>query len=146
MARVMMILMAHCIACLGALASGALMLSGLDVLRGTAEPEALMIVFSPTVLLGSLLLAGVQFIPVCFVVLVAEWRSFRGRRYYLVSGLALGLLSSIAGIQYGKAVGEDLLGVVALIYALSGLVWGLIYWRIAGRAAGAWRDALPPGT
>ncbi|WP_137158172.1 hypothetical protein [Rhizobium sp. FKL33] len=144
MARVMMILLAHTIACLGALVFGAFMLSGLDVLRGTAEPRALMIVFSPIVLLGSLLIAGVEFIPVCLIVLVAEWRSYRNARYYLVSGLALGLFSSTAGIQYSKANGEDLLGVVALIYALSGLVWGLIYWRMAGRTAGAWRDALPP--
>ncbi|MCV3765302.1 hypothetical protein [Rhizobium sp. TRM95796] len=144
MARVMMILFAHCLACLGALASGVFLLVGLDVLKGAAEPEALAIAVGPMVLLGSLLLAGVQFIPVCLIVLLAEWRSLRGLRYYLVSGLVLGLVSSLGGIEYGKASGEDLLGVVALIYALSGLVWGVIYWRMAGRTAGAWRDALPP--
>jgi uncharacterized PurR-regulated membrane protein YhhQ (DUF165 family) len=144
MARVMMILLAHCIACLGALCAGVFMLEGLEVLKGSAEPAALMVAFSPMVLVGSLLLAGVLFIPVCLVVLVAEWRSYRGARTYVVSGLALGLLASIAGIEYGKANGEELLGVVALIYALSGMAWGLIYWRLAGRAAGAWRDALPP--
>lgn len=146
MARVMMILLAHSIACLGALACGLTLLTGLDVLRGAAEPQAIILVLSPLVFLGSLLLAGVQFIPVSLIVLIGEWRSYRGARYYLVSGLALGLLSSVVGIEYGKANGEDLLGVVALIYALSGLAWGLIYWRLAGRTAGAWRDALPPGS
>jgi hypothetical protein len=141
-----MILMAHCIASLAALSSGVFMLEGLQVLRGSAQPDGLMVAFGPMVLLGSLLLAGLLFIPVCLIVLVAEWRSIRSLRYYLVAGLALGLFASIGGIQYGKASGEDLLGVVALIYALSGLVWGVIYWRVAGHSAGAWRDALPPET
>jgi hypothetical protein len=146
MARVMTILFGHCVACLGALVLGVFLLNGLDVLKGGAMPAALMIAFSPMVLVGSLLLSGVLFIPVCLIVLVAEWRSLRGVRPYIVSGLALGLITSIAGVQYGKANGEELLGVVALVHALSGMAWGVIYWLIAGRAAGAWRDALPPET
>jgi hypothetical protein len=146
MARVMMILMAHYFACLAAFSCGYFLLTGLNVLEGSQEPRALLGIFSPMMLLGALFVAGGQFIPICLIVLVAEWRSFRGARYYLVSGLALGLLASIAGIQYGKASGEDLLGVVALIYVVSGIVWGAIYWRMAGRTAGAWRDALPPET
>jgi hypothetical protein len=93
--------------------------------------------------LASLLAALYAFVPTAVVIVIGEVRGLRSPAFYSTAGA----VSAIAawGLLLGRifpptpsfvlAPGQSLL---LFIVSAAGLVGGSIYWRIAGRTAGAW--------
>ncbi len=79
--------------------------------------------------------------PASMAVAVAEWKRIRASLYFVLAG---GLIALALTAAFGFAPGSDAEGVGLYIGAsltAAGLVAGFVYWWIAGRHAGALRDA-----
>jgi hypothetical protein len=85
------------------------------------------------------LIGAVALLPSALLIALAEgfrWRSFV---FYALAGAAI---ACYCGLDRGY---ETTLGFdhTSEVLAASGIAAGLIYWLLAGRRAGAWRDAQP---
>jgi hypothetical protein len=93
--------------------------------------------------------AGVaSFVPLLLVVIVAEAFRWRSVIFYALAGIVIAL-ATYYGWGFGNPYEEsiDHAGPVAqgieLVIA-AGVVFGLAYWAVAGRKAGAWHEARLP--
>jgi hypothetical protein len=135
--------------------------------RSTGLPDPLlgvMLVLAP--LYGSLLVGLVALIPAILVVVYAEASHLRSAAFYGAAGAAtavvcLGTIALIIAFGTGDrqpaptegqfdtwSVLTTVLvwGAPAMYVAAAGLLGGLVYWRIAGRKAGAWLRSLKAHT
>ncbi len=101
---------------------------------------------------GFLLVSGFALVPALFVVLVTEAFSIRTMLTYAVLGGLAGLCSYLAFIPF-DTVSMTFNGIVRRhleIMVGAGILGGVVYWLIAGRNAGYWREPLtterPPRT
>ena len=102
--------------------------------------------FGVVVAFGALFVSGFALLPALLVIVLAEAFAIRTVLYYALAGAA------VAGLLYLSLRGFDTLALRVNgfarreleIMAAAGIVAGFVYWAIAGRSAGGWRDALRP--
>lgn len=86
------------------------------------------------------------FLPTLIAVAIAETLALRSALIYALAGAAImliGYYSAGFASTYSESIDTPppLLSRAAEIAAAAGVVFGLTYWMIAGRRAGAWRGA-----
>src|SRR3954447_26392467 len=105
---------------------------------------------------GFIFLSGFALLPALIVVLITEAFYIRsvlayairggGGRAYAIGGAIVGAACYLGLIPFDpETMKFD--GIVRRhleIMTGAGIVAGLIYWMIAGRSAGAWREPMPP--
>jgi hypothetical protein len=88
---------------------------------------------------------AVAFLPALLAIAVAEALRLRSFLYYAACGAVISLLG-----YYGSDVSARLedttdiepVGHALQLAAAAGIIGGLVYWLIAGRSAGRWREPL----
>lgn len=101
------------------------------------------------------LVAALALISALPAIIYAELRSVRSLPVHVVAGAAYGVLAGFVGYLYavaGRSLSADVLGNLIgwlLVAAVIGSIFGVVYWAIAGRNAGATRTdthSQPAGT
>jgi hypothetical protein len=126
-----------------AAAVGLIVPAGL-IFIGLPDTNSLSLSGSTATVLGIisfiLVVAGSLLIPALFVIAICEILRIRKIFAYMTLGLVVAFALTIYTIGLSNA--GDLFNLAVMI--VTGCVSGLIYWRIAGRNAGAWRDRVGP--
>lgn len=97
---------------------------------------------------GFIFISGFALLPAMLVVLITEAFYIRGILTYALGGAAVGLACYLGLVPFDpQTMHFD--GIIRRhleIMTGAGIVAGLIYWMIAGRNAGAWREPrrMPP--
>lgn len=138
--RFFVVLFAYWIA---TIAAGAVLVLG-AVSPGLSTPPAgseewpviWFLVFATSIFLGA-----VAFLPSIIAILLTEAFGWRWLVLYAVAGAAIGLFcaSSMGFIEWRPDVELPRMENTELI-AAAGIAAGFVYWLIAGRRAGAWRE------
>jgi hypothetical protein len=141
--RLFVILFAFLAACLvaGMIVVGAVLFPEFsDLGAGPVDPGALDIVFG----FGFIFISGFALLPAMIVVAITEAFYVRSPLTYAVGGGLVGLACYLGLVPFDpNTLRFD--GIVRRhleIMTGAGIVAGVVYWMIAGRTAGAWRD--PP--
>jgi hypothetical protein len=108
--------------------------------------------------LGTFVIVLLTFVPALLIAIGAEWHRIRSLRHYLICAV---VISSIAILILGSAVYYERLetwrgtfntvrfartGFLTFIFGVpASLAAGYVYWRIAGRHAGNWKQSTPTG-
>src|SRR5437588_3723408 len=143
--RLFVILFAFLAACLvaGMIVVGAVLFPEFsDLGAGSVDPGALNIVLG----FGFIFISGFALLPAMIVVAITEAFHIRGALTYAVGGALVGLACYLGLVPFDTAT-LRFDGIVRRhleIMTGAGIVAGLVYWMIAGRNAGAWRE--PPRT
>jgi hypothetical protein len=141
--RLFVIFFAFLFACLvaGMIVVGAVLYPEFsDLSTGPIDQSALNVVLG----FGFIFISGFALLPALIVVLITEAFYVRGVLSYAVGGAIVGCACYLGLIPFDP----DTLhfdGIVRRhleIMTGAGIVAGLVYWMIAGRSAGAWRE--PP--
>jgi len=116
-----------------------------DVLSGDIGER---VAFWGVAMFASGITATIAFVPLLFAIALAEGFAVRSLLVYVLLGAAILLLAG-----YGAGLGPTgeesidhpppLVSRETELTAVAGMVFGFVYWAIAGRAAGRWRR--PPG-
>jgi hypothetical protein len=115
-----------------------------DLSDGPIDPSALNIVLG----FGFIFVSGFALLPALIVVAITEAFYIRGALTYAVGGALVGLACYLGLIQFDTAT-LSFNGIVRRhleIMTGAGIVAGFVYWMIAGRNAGAWRQPPRPLT
>ncbi|MBB5045388.1 Na+/proline symporter [Rhodopseudomonas rhenobacensis] len=109
------------------------------------DPDALNIIFG----FGFIFVSGFALLPALIVVLITEAFNIRSILAYALGGAAVGLACYLGLLPFdpGSMRFDGIVRRHLEIMTGAGIVAGLVYWVIAGRNAGAWREpprALPP--
>ena len=95
---------------------------------------------------GFIFISGFALLPAMIVVAITEAFYIRGALTYAVGGGVVGLACYLGLVPFDpETLRFD--GIVRRhleIMTGAGIVAGLVYWMIAGRNAGAWREPSPP--
>jgi hypothetical protein len=141
--RLFVILFAFLAACLvaGMIVVGAVLFPEFtDLGAGPIDPSALNVVLG----FGFIFISGFALLPALLVVAITEAFCIRGVLAYAVGGGLVGLACYLGLVPFDPdTMRFD--GIVRRhleIMTGAGIVAGLIYWMIAGRNAGAWREPL----
>lgn len=115
-----------------------------DMALGPIDPDALNVMFA----FGFIFVSGFALIPALLIVLVTEAFGIRGGLTYAVGGALTGLACYLGLVPFDPAT-MNFDGIVRRhleIMMGAGVVAGAVYWLIAGRNAGRWRESppLPP--
>jgi hypothetical protein len=112
-----------------------------DLGSGPVDPGALNMVLG----LGFIVISGFALLPAMIVAAITEAFYVRGGLTYAVGGGVVGLACYLGlvpfdpeTLRFGGIVRRHL-----EIMTGAGIVAGLVYWMIAGRNAGAWREPRP---
>jgi NADPH:quinone reductase-like Zn-dependent oxidoreductase len=104
------------------------------------------VVFWGAAFIASGVTASLVFVPMLIAVVVAEAFSLRSIFIYAIGGAALFLLA-YQGAGFGRSGYEEsidhapaLVSREFQIAAGAGIAFGFVYWLIAGRKAGRWRE------
>jgi hypothetical protein len=146
--RLFVILFGFLASCLvaGMIVVGAVLypeLSDLDT--GPIDQSAVNVVLG----FGFIFLSGFALLPALIVVLITEAFYVRGVLTYAVGGAIVGAACYLGLVPFDPTT-LQFDGIVRRhleIMTGAGIVAGLVYWLIAGRTAGAWREPprpLPP--
>ena len=143
--RIFVILFAFLAACFvaGMIVVGAVLYPEFSDLGGGAIDQSAI-----NVLLGFgfIFLSGFALLPALIVVLITEAFYIRSVLAYAVGGAIVGAACYLGLVPFDpQTLQFD--GIVRRhleIMTGAGIVAGLIYWMIAGRSAGAWRNPPPP--
>jgi hypothetical protein len=113
-----------------------------DFTASPIDPGALNIVVG----LGFIFVGGFALVPAMIVAAITEAFAIRGALTYAVGGAIVGLVCYLGLVPFDT---ETLRfeGVVRRhleIMTGAGIVAGVVYWMIAGRNAGAWREPRRP--
>jgi hypothetical protein len=143
--RLFVIFFAFLVACLvaGMIVVGAVLYPEFsDLGNGPIDQNAVNIVLG----FGFIFISGFALLPAMIVVLITEAFHVRGLLTYAVGGALVGAACYLGLIPFDP----DTLhfdGIVRRhleIMTGAGIVAGLVYWMIAGRNAGAWREPRRP--
>ncbi len=143
--RLFVILFGFLAACLvaGMIVIGAVLFPEFsDLGTGPIDPGALNIVLG----FGFIFISGFALLPAMIVVAVTEAFYIRSALAYAVGGGVVGLACYLGLVPFDTAT-LRFDGIVRRhleIMTGAGIVAGLVYWMIAGRNAGAWREPPPP--
>ena len=141
--RLFVILFGFLAACLvaGMIVVGAVLFPEFsDLGTGPINQSALNIVLG----FGFIFLSGFALLPALIVVLITEAFYVRGALTYAIGGAIVGAACYLGLVPFDPAT-MQFDGIVRRhleIMTGAGIVAGLVYWMIAGRNAGAWRE--PP--
>jgi hypothetical protein len=145
--RLFVILFGFLIACLaaGMIVVGAVLFPEFsDLGIGPIDPSALNIVLG----FGFIFISGFALLPAMIVVAITEAFYIRGVLAYAAGGGLVGLACYLGLIPFdSETLRFD--GIVRRhleIMTGAGIVAGFIYWMIAGRNAGAWRQPPRPSS
>jgi hypothetical protein len=113
-----------------------------DLGSGPIDPATLNIVLG----FGFIFISGFALLPAMIVALVTEAFSIRGALTYAIGGALVGLACYLSLIQFDTDTlrFEGIVRRHLEIMTGAGIVAGLVYWMIAGRNAGAWRQPPRP--
>ena len=143
--RLFVILFAFLAACLvaGMIVVGAVLFPEFsDLATGPIDPSALNVVLG----FGFIFISGFALLPALIVVAITEAFYIRSVLAYALGGGLVGLACYLGLIPFDPdTMRFD--GIVRRhleIMTGAGIVGGLIYWMIAGRNAGTWREPRPP--
>ena len=91
---------------------------------------------------GALFVSFYAFVPVLLVIVAAEAFSIRSLLFYAAAGALLGcvLYLNFGGWNWGAVTVQGFARREIEIMAAAGIVAGFVYWVIAGRNAGKWRE------
>jgi hypothetical protein len=143
--RLFVILFAFLAACLvaGMIVVGAVLFPEFsDLAAGPVDPGALNIVLG----FGFIFISGFALLPAMIVVAITEAFYIRGALTYAVGGALVGLACYLGLVPFDTAT-LRFDGIVRRhleIMTGAGIVAGLVYWMLAGRSAGVWREPPPP--
>ena len=143
--RLFVVFFAFLCACLvaGAIVIGAIMFPDFsDLGAGPVDPGALNILLG----FGFIFVSGFALIPAAIIVLITEAFSIRGALTYAVGGALVGLACYLGLVPFDPDT-LSFEGIVRRhleIMTGAGIVAGVVYWMIAGRNAGAWREPPRP--
>ena len=101
--------------------------------------------FGVLVAFGAIFVSAYALVPVLLVIVCAEAFSIRALLFYAIAG---GLLGAVLYLNYsgwdGRAFTAGGFARRELeIMAAAGIAAGFVYWAIAGRNAGKWREPPP---
>jgi hypothetical protein len=139
--RLFVILFGFLAACLvaGMIVVGAVLFPELsEFADGPIDPSALNIVWG----LGFIFISGFALLPAMLLAAITEAFYIRGALTYAICGGLIGLACYLSLIPFDPAA-LSFDGIVRRhleVLTGAGIVAGLIYWMIAGRNAGAWRE------
>jgi hypothetical protein len=143
--RLFVIFFAFLFACLaaGMIVVGAVLYPEFsDLSTGPIDQSAINVVLG----FGFIFISGFALLPALIVVLITEAFYIRGVLTYAVGGAIVGAACYLGLIPFDpETLRFD--GIVRRhleIMTGAGIVAGLIYWMIAGRTAGAWREPPRP--
>jgi hypothetical protein len=142
--RIFVILFAFCAACLvgGAIVTFAILFPELSAMdTGIVDPNAINILVG----FGFIFFSGFALIPALIVITITEAFSIRSVLAYALGGALVGVACYLGLIPYDTTT-MTFDGIVRRhleVLAGAGIIAGLIYWVIAGRNAGAWRQRRP---
>ncbi len=111
-----------------------------DLGAGPVEPGALNVLIG----FGFIFVSGFALVPALIVVLITEAFNIRGALTYAVGGGLVGVACYLGLVPFDPNT-LSFEGVVRRhleIMTGAGIVAGVVYWMVAGRNAGAWRE--PP--
>ncbi len=106
--------------------------------------------FTMFVVTGAAFTGAVTLLPLAILIAVAEAFKVRSLLVYAVAGCVVMLLgysaSGLAPPRYEESIDRapPLIPHAVEVAAAAGIVFGSVYWLIAGRRAGRWRES-PPG-
>jgi hypothetical protein len=112
-----------------------------DLGAGPVDTGALNIVIG----FGFIFVSGFALLPAMIVVLITEAFYVRGALTYAVGGGLVGLACYLGLVPFDPATlhFEGIVRRHLEIMTGAGIVAGVVYWMIAGRNAGAWRQPPP---
>src|SRR4051812_30837648 len=123
----------------GAILVGAVLFPALsDLAEGPIDPSVLNIVLG----FGLIFVSGFALLPALIVILLTEAFNIRSALAYAVGGGVVGLACYLGLVPFDPAT-LRFDGIVRRhleIMTGAGIVAGVVYWMIAGRNAGAWRE------
>src|SRR3984885_15764309 len=145
MGRLFVILFGFLAACLvaGMIVVGAVLFPEFsDLGAGPVHQGALNIVLG----FGFIFVSGFALLPAMIVAAITEAFYIRGALTYAVGGGVVGLACYLGLVPFDPATlrFEGIVRRHLEIITGAGLVAGVVYWMIAGRNAGAWREPRPP--
>lgn len=86
---------------------------------------------------------AVALLPALVVIVIAEAARLRNFLYYGVGGALVGLASyfgSDISVRLENTTDVTPVGNTLQLAAAAGIIGGIVYWVVAGRKAGRWRD------
>jgi hypothetical protein len=107
-------------------------------------------VFWGTAFVGATATGAIGLLPLAILIVLAESFKIRSLVANMAAGAVMLLLgyygSGLAPPSYEESIDQPppLISREAEIAAASGVVFGLVYWAIAGRKAGRWRERSGP--
>jgi hypothetical protein len=115
-----------------------------DLDTGSIDQNAINVIIG----FGFIFISGFALLPAMLVVLITEAFYIRGILTYAIGGAVVGLACYLGLVPFDPRT-MHFEGIVRRhleIMTGAGIVAGLIYWMIAGRNAGAWREPrrMPP--
>lgn len=139
--RIIVILFAFCVACMvgGTIVTFAILFPELSAMdTGIIDPNVINILVG----FGFIFFSGFALVPALIVVVITEAFNIRSVIAYALGGAVVGLACYLGLIPYDTTT-MTFDGIVRRhleVMTGAGIVAGLIYWLIAGRKAGAWRQ------
>jgi hypothetical protein len=145
--RLFVIFFAFLVACAaaGAVVVVALLFPELSALdTGVIDQDAINVVLG----FGFIFVSGFALLPALIVVLITEAFYVRGVLTYAIGGALVGAACYLGLVPFDPSTFrfDGIIRRHLEIMTGAGIVAGLVYWLIAGRTAGAWREPrrLPP--
>lgn len=113
-----------------------------DLGAGPVDPGVLNIIFG----FGFVFVSGFALVPAMIVAAITEALYIRGSLVYAVGGGVVGLACYLGLVPFDieQLRFEGIVQRHLEIMTGAGIVAGMVYWMIAGRNAGAWREPPPP--
>jgi hypothetical protein len=134
--RIVWVLLAFIIA-----STAAAMVVTIGSLRpGSTDPGAGMVMDEAVSLIvgvSAMWIATMTLIPAALLIAIAEGFRLRSFAFYALAGAAIAYYCGLGGGFAGEVAFDH----TSELLAASGIAAGLIYWLLAGRRAGAWREA-----
>jgi hypothetical protein len=96
--------------------------------------------------IGFVFVSAFAFMPAVLAAVVGEMVPIRSSLFYAVSGAAIGFIAyaSLGGFDVAALSVNGFTRRETEIAVAAGIVAGLVYWLLAGRNAGRWRESPPP--
>ncbi|QDL99754.1 hypothetical protein FLL57_21660 [Rhodopseudomonas palustris] len=113
-----------------------------QIADGPIDPDALNIMMG----FGFIFVSGFALLPALVVVLITEAFSIRSALAYAIGGALVGVACYLGLVPFDPATlhFDGIIRRHLEIMTGAGIVGGMVYWLIAGRNAGAWRDPPRP--
>jgi hypothetical protein len=101
--------------------------------------------FAVATTIGFVFVTGFALVPAAAAAAVAETFAIRSGLFYAAAGAAIGFIAyaSLGGVDIAALGVDGFTRRETEIAVAAGIVAGLVYWLLAGRSAGRWRESPP---